>query len=507
MSDAPSRNGRPQQVSFGAGTVIAAGAIHVLSSFDEMRGLRTVDSKDRIREIIESAGNSGLTLTSGEVLDLMHIGVLVSAAAAAGAVVMGIYALRRHRGAPITLAGLSILVLLGSVFTDPVMGMVLAAGTAMLWTGPARDWFAGRAVRPSRTQAALGQGLRNERSPDPMSGGQAGGQSGSGQGGHGSDRGEPQPPAAPGQVPSGGPSGGPVPWEQRPAGQYYYPSSDRRPWQPAQGWGPAGPGVPAPAIVKAAALITIVASALVAMLFALCLVLLAVAREPILNEVRKNADFRELDLNESQLVAVAAAASVVLLVWSLIAIGLAVLTWRGHNWARIVLILSTVVMVLLCLLGIPVTLPLLLAGLAVLMALVAPPARGYFRRSGRFGAAVPPAGPVPGPHQWPDQWPNEWGGQQPGQPPVAPGRSPYGEPGQRPVAPGRSPYGQPGQPPYPAPPPGAEQPAYPGHPSGHPSGQPSGRRPGEAERPDAGPPPAAPPEDPTRDEDGKPPVW
>lgn len=444
MSDAPRRTGRPPQVTFGAGTVIAAAAIHVLSSFDAMSGLRTVDSKDRAQEIIKSAGSSGFDLTQAEVLDLMHTGVLISGAAAAAAVVMGIYALRGHRAAPPMLAVLSALVVLGSLLTDPLMGMVLAAGTVVLWSGPARDWFAGRPVRPSRVELALAESRRGGAAgPTPDS--------------RRPSASAPPPPADPGVPTDPPPAAQPAPYQPTAAQQPPY----RTPQQagpPVYGLHQAGqrrPGKgswsgPVPAVVRAAALITIVTSTMVAMLYVLCLLLLAFAREPILAELRRNPDVQRVDLAGADLVAVVAIASVFLLVWSLSALVLAVLTWRGHNWARILLIMSSVVMVLLCVVGLPVTLPLLLAGGAVVALLLMPQAREYFT-GGRFIA--PPSAPT---------GPAPWGSAQ--------DQSPYGPPPSQGTQPPR------------------DQLPPPSNPGGQPPAPPA-------------------PQDPTKDEDGKPPVW
>ncbi|RYE79976.1 MAG: hypothetical protein EOO74_02865, partial [Myxococcales bacterium] len=139
MSDTPDRSGRPHQAGMGAWMVIAAAAIHVLGSFDAMRGLRSIETKERVDEALRSMAGSGLQMTRDQMLDVMHIGVLVSGAAATAAVVMGIQALRRDRTAPWVLILLSVLVIGGSIMFDPLMGMFVGAGTALLWSGPDRD--------------------------------------------------------------------------------------------------------------------------------------------------------------------------------------------------------------------------------------------------------------------------------------------------------------------------------------------------------------------------------
>ena len=64
---------------------------------------------------------------------------------------LGVFVLQRHRGARIALSVVAVPILLANLVTAPLtgglLGALIAAATVMLWTGPARDWFAGRPVR------------------------------------------------------------------------------------------------------------------------------------------------------------------------------------------------------------------------------------------------------------------------------------------------------------------------------------------------------------------------
>lgn len=452
----PQLENRPPQVRFGAGLVIVAAALHVIGSFDDMATLRSIDTKDRVSQGLRQAGNLNLSLD--QVLGAMHVGILVSAAAATAAVVLGVQALKGDRRAPMLLIAAAFLIVAGSLLTDPMMGMFVAAGTVLLWSGQARDWYAGREIRPSRLEIALSEATSGN---GPVNGPVNGPGEGSG---HESTRpGQPDGQQGPHYAPPA--QGQPQPHPQQPQLHNPYAQPSQQPHYghgapggqvPAYGAPAYGPGQPrpdgTPATVKTAAILTIVASGLAALgmgLGALAFMLLpvstlqrgfdeAVAGQPGLRE-ELPPGFDLADLR----VAVAVVMGLLFL-WCLFAIALAVLTWRRHNWARILLIISAVVTAVVTLMGLPGSILHLGAAIAVVVLLVLPASNQWFSQQSQFA-------PMPG---YPQQ--------------------PYGQ---------QPPHGQQGY--------AGQQP--PAHQA--PEQQP-GQRPHEQRAPD-----------PTRDEDGKPPLW
>lgn len=396
----------------GAWMVIAAAAIHVLGSFDQMRGLRSIETKERIDEALRSMAGSGLGMTRDQMFDVMHVGLLVSAAAATAAIVMGIQALRRDRTAPWVLIGLSVLVFGGSLMFDPLMGMFLGAGTALLWSGPARDWFAGRPVRMSRMEVAMSEmnQPRPEGEPEPR---------------HPTGP-EPtaSPPTQPGQPEQPPYSAPPQPAQPPAYGQAPHPYGQPppaygygavppygQPTAPPPGFAPTSGG--APSSVKTASIITIVMGALTALGSAFTMVALlllprdeieraldqAMSTDPQLQEV-----LGEIDL--AQLIAMVGVVLGVFVFWAAIATLLAIMTWRGHNWARILLVVSAGVSALFGLFGLPGTALHVLAAIGVIVLLLLPASNAWFRG----GRAL--AGPYPG---QPGYQPNPYQAQPPQQ--------------------------------------------------------------------------------------------
>ena len=77
----------------------------------------------------------------------MRVGLMVAAACAAATAVLGVYALQGSRSARLALSILAVPILLTAPLTGGLMAALVAAATMMLWSGPARDWYAGRPVR------------------------------------------------------------------------------------------------------------------------------------------------------------------------------------------------------------------------------------------------------------------------------------------------------------------------------------------------------------------------
>jgi hypothetical protein len=116
-------------------------------------------------------------------------------------------------------------------------------------------------------------------------------------------------------------------------GGYGQPTSDRR-----------------PATVTAAGVITLVMSGLLAALFALVLVGMAVARDDIVQELRNQQDLAGFDPND--LISVLYVMLAAFLVWCIIAMVLAIFAMRRSNGARIGLVVSAALAGLLSLISI-----------------------------------------------------------------------------------------------------------------------------------------------------------
>src|ERR1700712_1306687 len=148
MSDTD-RSARPRQLTAAGGFVIGGSIFLVLSVFDTLTKLHSVQMHDQIQKALSSPTGSSLGFSVGQALTLMRVGVVIAPACAAAAAVLGVYVLQRNRAARVALTVLAVPILLTSPLTGGLVGALVAAATLMLWSGPARDWFAGRPGPPA----------------------------------------------------------------------------------------------------------------------------------------------------------------------------------------------------------------------------------------------------------------------------------------------------------------------------------------------------------------------
>jgi hypothetical protein len=215
-----------------------------------------------------------------------------------------------------------------------------------------------------------------------------------------------------GQPPQGQPYGQ-APYGQAPYGQPVY----------GQVTGERRPGT-----VTAAAWTTIVSSVLVAIVFCFVGLALFVARDDVITEMEAVPEFQDANIDADAVVGVLAAVVIALVVWSLIAVVLAVFVLRRSNTARILLVISASVVAVLSLLGISGGAPVvtLIAAVATIVLLFTGGAGDWFKRAGGYPSGYPadPYGTSP--------YPSNPYGEQHGQPGGTPAGTstdnPYGAP-------------------------------------------------------------------------------
>src|SRR5699024_10981521 len=168
----------------------------------------------------------------------------------------------------------------------------------------------------------------------------------------------------------------PPPPPSYPAAPPPYPSAYPRPQQ----WSPVpSPGM-RPGTVRAAAILTWIFAGLTCAVFIVMGVLLAVDAGPFVDAVmdRVRSSRRSLHAARPDLTAVLWGAVVVMVIWAVAACVLAWLAWRGHGWARIVLVVSSAITAVLSLLSLPSSVLNLLAAVAVIVLLFTRSANDWY---------------------------------------------------------------------------------------------------------------------------------
>lgn len=379
------RETRPGQATFAGWLIIGGSVVLVVSAWQRIAGLRTLEAQEELRRVLADEPMSGLGLSVDELSETIRVLSMVSAGAATAAVILGFYALRRSTQARLALSLLAPLVLVGGFATAGFFAPLVVAGVTMLWLRPTRDWFAGRpwTVEPAGSSAARDRASRPDpfqvRPPEqagdppaPPRGQQPGQQPA-------------QPPAEPGQ-PGAQPGEAPAPWTP-PTPPPGGPGPAATPYgaRPHPFHAHAAPSGRRPgALVWACALVW-AGSGLVAVGMLLTALVLAVARDQLITELERQQDgsLSDLGITEQDLVLATYVTTAVVVVWCAVAIVLAVLAFRRVGWARAALAISTsmagVTMLLFAIVN-PLLVVLVAAAGATTWLLLRPEVAAWFRR-------------------------------------------------------------------------------------------------------------------------------
>jgi hypothetical protein len=408
---------RPRQLTLAGWFVVVASVMLVITVYSTVASLNSVDTRDRVADWLSTPTGKGLGLSVADALSGLRAALMVTGLSAAASAVLGFFVLQRHRGARIALSILVVPILLANLVTAPLtgglLGALIAAATVVLWTGQARDWFAGRPVR----QPVVSEPREQSRPPAPSQ----------------------PPPMPPPMSPPSTPPSAPVDLStQRPSdappatsGFGQVPAYQQVGLPPQQWAPPAGPPIgweqPAvtfsvPVLVKIACVLTWAFSGLVALVYVAFLFVLVVAKDDIVDYVTGLPEWQQSNIQPDLLMPVLWLGSLLFLAWSVGALVLAWFTWHRHNWARYLLVASAAAALLAGLFAFPLSLLHLVACVVTIVGLFtarsrawfAMPTHGYWPQQG-------PPGPPQGPPQVPSYSP-------PPTPPTTPSAPPPSAP-------------------------------------------------------------------------------
>ena len=341
----PDKLPRPRQVTLAAALVMGASAMLVLSVFERLGDLRSVESREAIERFVSEPPGSDLGLGVESVLDLLYVVSMIAAGLGTAAAILGFYVLKRNRSARIGLSVLALPLFVCGLVTGGFLASVVAASVAMLWLSPSRHWFAG--TTPEAIKAPASSGANPPAST-------------------------PTPPPLPPPRPDGRPGAA--------AGL----AAVRRHPAAAVGGAPAAPPLPRrPAGVVAACVITWACCAFAALMSLLLVAVLAADADGLLAEMhRQNPALADQGVSDGTLRSASWVTAIVCLLWAVASGLFAVLAFQRRRWAAIALVVSAGVVGLLCLAGSLVSPPLAVPGMlavATVALLLQPSAQRWLR--------------------------------------------------------------------------------------------------------------------------------
>ena len=383
---------RPRQVTTASVVAGVGSVLLVLSLADTLGRLRTAESRRSIEEVLAEPPVAGTGVTVEQVLRGLQVLVYAGGVLAAVTLVLAVFVAQRHQGARIGYTVAAVLLLV----TVPVAGLMplfllLAAG--MMWSRPARDWYAGRA--PSTAA---------ERTPAPPSAPPSAPPTAH----------PPAPPTAPPSAPPSAPTPVAVRQSAAPPSTTAAPEPAALghpvpgPWPaPSSGSGAhpwPGSSVRAsrrPATVTVAVVLTVLGAAVTSLGALLLMVVLARDTGEFIRRYEQSEQGTTVAVTHDQLLAIAWALAAGLLLWCLVAVLLAFFALRRSQGARIGLVVSAVLaggFSLLAIVSVVTVVPLLLSVAVVVLLFTGGANDWYARRT-----PPPPGAPRP-PSQRQQPW-------------------------------------------------------------------------------------------------------
>lgn len=355
---------RPGQATLAGWLIVLGSLLTVVTAWDQISGLRSLDTRERVEEVLAEPPLAGSGIGLDNILDLMHMMALVTGAMAAAAVILGWHVLQRNKQARLALTVIAAPLFFAGMFGGGFWSTLSAVAVVLLWMSPTRDWFDG--VSPTKREA-LGSGDPDQESyeaPTPP------GVSTSSTTGETASTSPADSTAGPARLSQQQPP----PW----TGAIAQPARSRQ----------ARPSEKRPGAVMAAAVLTWIGSGFTALMMLASAVTATANPDLILDQVRKQAEsdpnMREVaGLYTTDVIVASAWIMAVLVALVCVAAGVfAAFAIRRHSWARVALMISagiSALSLLLFALAFPPAVVLFGAAVATFSFLLRPEVAAWFR--------------------------------------------------------------------------------------------------------------------------------
>jgi hypothetical protein len=296
---------RPRQVTMAGWMIIVGSVLVVATVFETVTSLNTLETREAVSRFLSEPPGEGLGLDVTGALLVLRTVSMVAAGCAAVAAVCGFHVLRRNRSARLGVTVVAVPLFFTGMVTGGFLSSLVAASALLLWLEPARNWFDGIPPRSAAPERAATDRRSADR-PPPDTG----------------------PPA---QSPASAP---------RPHQGFGTPASHAVVEQPKR----------RPAAVMWACVLTWVLSGTAALMMGLSALVIALAPDLVLEELRRqDPDLTQQGMTDHAVQVATYVTAGVTVVWALAAIVLAVFVLRGAGWARIALLASAAAAGAVCL--------------------------------------------------------------------------------------------------------------------------------------------------------------
>jgi hypothetical protein len=328
MSETGKPENRPAQVTVAAWLIMIGSVFVVLTVWDRIAGLHSMESRAALQKLLDQPSAKGLGLDLGTLMTVVKTLSMVAAGCATAMVILAYQTLQRSRSARLALTFLALPLFVTGLATGGFLSSAVAASVATLWLRPARIWFgSSAAVAGGPSAAAFATRQPEAGQPPPLSPPQQ-------------VRTPPQPPAGPAYPqPSSTPFGeAPQTPSVQAVAPYAQPYAVRRDATAAR-----------PAAALWACLLTWVFCSLTALVLFGSIALIASDSSTVLDKMHEqNPDLAQRGVSDHLILTVCYVMCVAFVIWAIAAAIVAILVFRRVRWAWWALVVSTAATIGLC---------------------------------------------------------------------------------------------------------------------------------------------------------------
>ncbi len=320
------REPRPRHTTMATALVIGGSVGVIVAVGEQLAGLQSLETRERVSEFLASSPGSDLGMSVSTALESLRAVLMILAGLCTAAAVLGWHAMQGGLRARLALAVLAVPIFLGGFAIGGFLTSLVAAGTALLFTGHSAMWY------------------RGEKIPEP-----------------------PPRPGRPAPRPDA-PSGGAPPLPTRQPGRSTATLQVERS-APASAYDAPPEATARPDALVWACVLTWAFCSLAVVVMAASVVLMATNPDLVVEEMRR----QDAGLTASEAETLTGTINITAAIigaWSLFAMVLAVLAFRGTGWARSALLASAAVAGVVCLFGAAYSLVMLLPAAVALAAVV-----------------------------------------------------------------------------------------------------------------------------------------
>jgi hypothetical protein len=159
---------RPPQVTLASGIVMFASVLVLLTAFESITTLGSLETQESIRSYLAEPPFSSLGLDAQGAAELLRLTMIVAAVSACATAILGWYVRKPDTSARLALSIFAVPVFVSGMAVGGLAGSFVAAGTAMLWLAPGREWFTtGRWTPPAPKPDPVARDGAPRRTPPP----------------------------------------------------------------------------------------------------------------------------------------------------------------------------------------------------------------------------------------------------------------------------------------------------------------------------------------------------